>query len=211
MKSVGRHQNIVSIIGHCTSNIEELMLLTEYCDIGNLLEFLRAEFARQLSFYDTKYAVKVPMTPQKHLDNLLNFDMTQGDTKGFSYKNIESSSSRLFVANQMYDDLNSNANRNGNIFRAIELTASNALYLELSENNSSESAVVEMANVSTQNFLNSHDLLSFAKQVSEGMDFLTHKKVVHRDLAARNILLCSGPVSYICKIADFGYVDNFKV
>jgi serine/threonine protein kinase len=41
MKSVGRHENIVSIVGHCTSNIKELMLLTEYCDDGSLLDLLR--------------------------------------------------------------------------------------------------------------------------------------------------------------------------
>lgn len=42
MKSVGSHRNIVSIVGHYTKSVNELMLLTEYCPRGNLLEYLRA-------------------------------------------------------------------------------------------------------------------------------------------------------------------------
>lgn len=41
MKSVGQHANIVSIVGHSTSDLKYLMLLTEYCDSGNLLDTLR--------------------------------------------------------------------------------------------------------------------------------------------------------------------------
>lgn len=41
MKSVGKHPNILGIIGHCTANIETLMLFTEFSDNGNLLDFLR--------------------------------------------------------------------------------------------------------------------------------------------------------------------------
>lgn len=41
MKEVGKHENIVGIIGHCTENPNEIMLLTEYCSKGNLLNYLR--------------------------------------------------------------------------------------------------------------------------------------------------------------------------
>lgn len=41
MKFVGDHPNIVGIIGHCTKNIKEMLLLTEYCSRGNLLDYLR--------------------------------------------------------------------------------------------------------------------------------------------------------------------------
>lgn len=41
MKSVGEHPNIVGLIGHCTRNINEMMLLTEFCCHGNLLNYLR--------------------------------------------------------------------------------------------------------------------------------------------------------------------------
>lgn len=41
MKSVPKHPNIVGIIGHYTRNVREMMLVTEYCDRGNLLIFLQ--------------------------------------------------------------------------------------------------------------------------------------------------------------------------
>lgn len=194
MKSVGKHPNIVSIIGHCTSNIEELMLLTEFCDAGSLLDLLRSEFAKQLKFYDKKHLETPAMSAQKYPDNLHNFD---GDEKETSYKNF-GCTSRLFVINQMYDELNNNDSR---AVKAIEMTATNALYLELCGDDPQPVVIDINEPDCSRNFLFSRDLISFAKQVSDGMEFLARKKVVHRDLAARNILVCSDKTA---KIADFG-------
>uniref|UniRef100_A0A914UT60 Protein kinase domain-containing protein n=1 Tax=Plectus sambesii TaxID=2011161 RepID=A0A914UT60_9BILA len=52
-----------------------------------------------------------------------------------------------------------------------------------------------------ENIVTTSDLLSFAYQIANGMEFLHIKEVVHRDLALRNIFLTS---DYIVKIGDFG-------
>uniref|UniRef100_A0A1I7U1A5 receptor protein-tyrosine kinase n=1 Tax=Caenorhabditis tropicalis TaxID=1561998 RepID=A0A1I7U1A5_9PELO len=51
------------------------------------------------------------------------------------------------------------------------------------------------------NFLSTSDLLSFALQIANGMEFLARVPCVHRDLACRNILVTK---TKIIRVADFG-------
>ncbi|XP_022111385.1 tyrosine-protein kinase receptor TYRO3-like isoform X2 [Acanthaster planci] len=59
--------------------------------------------------------------------------------------------------------------------------------------------------------LTSKDLMKFAKDVADGMAFVSSQKCIHRDLAARNVLLAE---DMLCKVSDFGLardVMNIRV
>ncbi|XP_078381404.1 fibroblast growth factor receptor 4-like [Oculina patagonica] len=55
--------------------------------------------------------------------------------------------------------------------------------------------------------LTSEQLLKFAWEISDGMDYLSKKKIIHRDLAARNVLVGDEEV---CKITDFGMARDVQ-
>jgi len=44
-----------------------------------------------------------------------------------------------------------------------------------------------------------------ARQVAQGMQFLTNSRIIHGDLAARNILVGD---ELVCKISDFGLAND---
>ncbi|XP_074633471.1 fibroblast growth factor receptor 1-like isoform X1 [Acropora palmata] len=61
--------------------------------------------------------------------------------------------------------------------------------------------------VKPRSTLTSKQLLKFAWEVSDGMEYLSMKKIIHRDLAARNVLVGEDEV---CKITDFGMARDVQ-
>uniref|UniRef100_A0A182JR44 Protein kinase domain-containing protein n=1 Tax=Anopheles christyi TaxID=43041 RepID=A0A182JR44_9DIPT len=79
MKSVGTHPHIVGIVGHCTRNVRKMMLLTEFCGRGNLLNYLRLQWQRllrqnrtTLSIGATNTATSSALVPSDSLDGCIS-------------------------------------------------------------------------------------------------------------------------------------------
>jgi len=94
--------------------------------------------------------------------------------------------------------------QNGSLCIVVEYAPHGNLRQYLRSNRPS---VAESSDQSCDSSLTLATLVSFAFQISKGMEFLARHQCIHRDLAARNVLVGEGVVM---KIADFGLARNVR-
>lgn len=197
MIHLGKHLNVVNLLGACTKSISksELLVIVEYCHFGNLHNYLL-----------------------RHRDNFIDqIDPTTGKL------DVNIGQDILSKANN-YDDVNSHSNNSDNTRSGVESVTytqdSQGVTLatgEISMSNTSSSSQPDWRTNYRGDYKDKNlrpictqDLTSWAFQVARGMEYLSDRKVLHGDLAARNILLAE---NNIVKICDFGlaktmYKDN---
>ncbi|XP_068686971.1 fibroblast growth factor receptor 3-like isoform X2 [Montipora foliosa] len=61
--------------------------------------------------------------------------------------------------------------------------------------------------IKPQSSLTSQQLMKFAWQIADGMNYLSLRKIIHRDLAARNVLVGE---TETCKVTDFGMARDVQ-
>ncbi|XP_014355905.2 vascular endothelial growth factor receptor 1 isoform X2 [Papilio machaon] len=182
MVHLGKHVNIVNLLGACTKNVgkRELIVIVEYCKFGNIHNYLqkhREVFIDQLTDNKDKNLGKV--------------------NKGFSCSSGSSAfHSDYFSSNHTQETDNTflntgNTNRSG---RKVSETG----YVQPEWRSNYES---DYSDGRAPRPLFSRDLLAWAFQIARGMEYLASRKVLHGDLAARNVLLAD---DNIVKICDFG-------
>ncbi|XP_074650187.1 uncharacterized protein LOC141905260 [Tubulanus polymorphus] len=183
MKELGRHANVVSILACCTRG-QKLALIMDYCQYGDLQSYLRkihdSMGNRVFPFYRTGL-IKMQYTP-----------VTTDTSQSSQSQSIDDLRLIEVVENRINDNLNSENDTNEN---------DTNIYQNDTQNNSNEKDIILDDYVETNSHMSTRVMMSFARQISIGMEYLSRKFVVHRDLAARNILVYD---RNIVKISDFG-------
>ncbi|CAH1128807.1 unnamed protein product [Ceutorhynchus assimilis] len=185
MVHLGKHINVVNLLGACTKNVakRELLVIVEFCRYGNLQNYIykhRPSYIDQVDpvsgtidynigaeILDRTYSISsdnCPVSMQDYRER--NQTMSTGDES-------------VIMSNNSFQQPEWRLNYKGD-YRG------------------------EVKPISTR------ELLTWSFQVARGMEYLASRKVLHGDLAARNILLAD---NNIVKICDFGlaktmYNDN---
>ncbi|XP_012148216.1 PDGF- and VEGF-receptor related isoform X2 [Megachile rotundata] len=197
MVHLGKHLNVVNLLGACTKNISkrELLVIVEYCRFGNLHNYLfrhRTNFINQID----------PATGK--IDPNIGLDILTRSASIGSNNSLSANSGTDTVHYQATATMDS---------QGVSMSPDGCvLSTESSQpgwrsNYRGDYKEHNLKPICTQ------DLLSWAFQVARGMEYLSQRKVLHGDLAARNILLAENNVVKIC---DFGLAktmykdDNYK-
>ncbi|XP_023952476.2 vascular endothelial growth factor receptor 1 isoform X2 [Bicyclus anynana] len=183
MVHLGKHVNIVNLLGACTKNVgkRELVVIVEYCKFGNIHNYMqrhREVFIDQLTDDKEKSLGKVNR----------GFICTTGSTgiqSDYYGSNHSQETNHTFVNT-------ANTNRSS---RKVSETG----YVQPEWRSNYETDYVFDGR--NPRPLTSRDLLAWAFQIARGMEYLASRKVLHGDLAARNVLLAEDNVVKIC---DFG-------
>ncbi|XP_041972699.1 vascular endothelial growth factor receptor 1 isoform X2 [Aricia agestis] len=182
MVHLGKHVNIVNLLGACTKNAgkRELLVIVEYCKFGNIHNYImrhREVFIDQLTDNKEKNFGKV--------------------NRGFSYSSGSTGVSDYFGSNHTQNTEHTFLNTGASNRSGRKVSETGYIQPEWRSNYESDYSY----DGRSPRPLTSRDLLAWAFQIARGMEYLASRKVLHGDLAARNVLLAEDNVVKIC---DFG-------
>jgi serine/threonine protein kinase len=175
MKRVGRHPNVVTMLGCCTLKQPYYMIM-EYVPCGDLLHYLRqlrVEYEHCVEGAQAAYNTTQGFCPRYIGDQIHLSD----SSASYVQPNIQMSGStqQTSITHTVWSMLTSD----GPPLTQMDLPPRQKL----------------------EYILDPKELQNFAVQIARGMVHLEQKQITHRDLAARNVLINERK---ILKISDFG-------
>lgn len=170
MIHLGKHLNVVNLLGACTKNLHkrELLVIVEFCTFGNLHQYL-------LSHRDIFIDQIDPDTGE--------IDIAKGRMIGENYRSSIDSD-----PNSGIGSINTDMTSLPSQYYGMENTSNP----EWCANLEGDYQVSQMEKLTTST------LVCWAFQIARGMEYLASRRVVHGDLAARNVLLTDNNIVKIC-------------
>ncbi|XP_069182404.1 vascular endothelial growth factor receptor 1 isoform X1 [Procambarus clarkii] len=210
MIHLGKHLNIVNLMGANTSNIAkgELWILVEHCRYGDLHTFIlrnRVNFVNQIDpctgHIDPTIAVmefSYPIPGMSRKDSCYRGKSLRKTVYDVS---DDTQASPRYVAAGYNDGPKHEVNHypDGKPL-SDDTEATEKGHLMVDSHNQQYVYDISLVPGVTSPFTTS-DLVCWSWQVAKGMDYLSHRKVLHGDIAARNLLLADNNV---VKLSDFG-------
>ncbi|XP_053664463.1 platelet-derived growth factor receptor alpha [Anopheles marshallii] len=186
MKKVGKHPNIVALLGCCTIK-EPLTMIMEYVGCGDLLEYLRKIRAKHLAKVH-----QMEISSQLENGNSLQTTTPVNNMFGPMVKYLDLLHTSSSTSDASYITQTDTATRP---------SVTETTYTMLSGTMADEDNSTTLGSCSLEYVLDHKELHNFAKQIAFGMERLEELQITHRDLAARNILIDERKT---LKISDFG-------
>ncbi|XP_047463799.1 macrophage colony-stimulating factor 1 receptor 2 isoform X2 [Mugil cephalus] len=181
LSHLGYHDNIVNLLGACTRG-GPMLVITEYCCHGDLLNFLRAHAP------DFLPSLKGSTPDEASYRNVASEQRLRSDS-GISCCSEYQEMQPILSPGQTSPSKNLDS---PGLTRSVSLM--------------SVSLCVWSPGVETDG-LYVGDLIRFSYHVAQGLEFLSSRNCLHRDVAARNVLLTDRRVAKIC---DFGLARDIR-
>ncbi|XP_060867787.1 vascular endothelial growth factor receptor 1 isoform X2 [Metopolophium dirhodum] len=168
MIHLGRHLNVVNLLGAYTGNINkrELMVIVEYCRFGNIHQYM---LKQRDCFVD-----------QVSTDGYLDYNI-KSISKNPYYVNVPNKTN----LSEKCDDSSTQIGSDGYL-------VPDEVEPEWRSNYRGDYKNLIVKPSCT------HDLICWSFQVARGMEYLASRKILHGDLATRNILLAEENIVKIC-------------
>ncbi|PFX14744.1 Vascular endothelial growth factor receptor 2 [Stylophora pistillata] len=182
MKDVGSHRNIVNMVGCCTMQ-EPMFLLLEYVPCGSLLKYLRK--------HRGKMKENIGETPRGPYHS--TYCETYTTNAGISIKATKS--------DRIYVNAPGRQQEQTENIQLVSFSSQDPENKNGEENRGMNKDERDEEHNEDEESLTPGDLMAFAWQISQAMEYLAKKGFIHRDLAARNVLVGENKSA---KVADFG-------